>query len=108
MKERIIKIDATISEAPCPCGKGKVYNYDALIDHNEICSTICTCDSCKEKYTVRYNPCNKKMYFINNDDVVYTYVNYVRLGKITKAHYENEYTFSLKELDELDLIARRA
>lgn len=108
MKETIIKIDATVSEANCPCGKGKVSNYDAYIDHKELCSIICRCDACKEKYTIRYNPCTKKMYFINNNEVVFTYVNSVRLGKVAKTHYDNEYTFDLKELDELDLIAKRA
>lgn len=103
MKEKIIKIDATVSEAPCLCGKGRVSNYDKYIDHKEVCSVICTCDTCK-KYTIRYNPCSKKMFFIDSSKVSFTYVDKVRLTKVSKAHYENEYAFSLEELDHLESV----
>ena len=104
MKEKIIKIDATVSEAPCLCGKGRVSNYDKYVDHKELCSVICTCDTCK-RYTIRYNPCTKKMFFIDSSKVKFTYVDKVRLTKVAKAHYDNEYSFSLKELDHLESVS---
>ena len=109
MKNKTIKIDALRTDAPCPCGKAIVSNYDKYIEHDNYCNVINRCPECSEKYFVRYDPTSKKMHFITNDGkAVFTFVNKLEYTKISKAHYSTEYKFDLKELDELDKISKPA
>lgn len=99
-----VKIDAIVTRAKCPCGKEEVYNYNYMASFKELNSYIIKCPDCSKKYKVRYNPCTKKMFFINENNVSYTWVNKVYLGKITKNFdtLHDTYTVTLSELDNLE------
>lgn len=111
MKERKIKIDAIVATANCPCGQGIVSNYNKIINFKEYSGAIVRCEKCATKYPmVRYNPMTKHMHFINKetDESVYTLVNTVKTTKVSKAFYEDFYTFDLEELDQLEETSKPA
>lgn len=106
--KKSIKIDSIVSTAKCPCGKHTVSNYNAMIDFKETNNILNRCPECSLKYKVIHNPITKKMYFIDKetDKVVYTYVDFVKMTKISKASYDSGYQYSLEELDHLEEISK--
>lgn len=98
-----MKIHAITYKSKCPCGKGNAYNYDKLINFQNVVSFMITCPDCKDKYIVRFDPTTKKMHFINKENkATYRFASKCMLSSVEKATYDTDYAYSLAELDELD------